>query len=192
MEISEDGIRPKNSRFSAVLEIKPRRTLKEVRSFLGAVQYLVKFIPKLSEKAQAIRELLKKNYKWEWMESQQLTFYEIKLDIADLKSLKHYDRNAETLLTTDASNKGLGAALWQKVEGGRRPVAFASRFLSNSEQNYALNELELFPIKCPIEQFKYQLMGRKFTVETDHRALLPIFNKNCIEKQYSSRLIRWR
>ena len=35
-------------------------------------------------------------------------------------------------------------------------------------------------------------MGRKFTVETDRKALLPIFNKNCIEKQYSSRLIRWR
>ncbi len=59
-DIDENGIRPKNNRVEAVLKIEPPRTLKEARSFLGAVQYLAKFIPNLSEKTQPIRELLKK------------------------------------------------------------------------------------------------------------------------------------
>ncbi len=135
---------------------------------------------------------MKKNTKWDWTEQHQHAFEGIKRNIAEIESLKHYDPKAETILTTDASTKGLGATLWQKVTDGRRPVAFASRYLSDSEKKYAPNELELLAIKWAIEHFKYQLMGRKFTVETDHKALLPIFNKNCIEKQYSSRLIRWR
>ena len=63
---------------------------------------------------------------------------------------------------------------------------------SCQEKKCAPNELELLAIKRAIEHLKYQPMGRKFTMETDHKALLPIFNKSCIEKQYSGRLIRRR
>ncbi len=60
-EISEGGTRPKSSRVEAVLGIKAPLTLNEVRSFLGAVQYLAKFSPNLSEKNQPMIKLLKKN-----------------------------------------------------------------------------------------------------------------------------------
>ena len=63
---------------------------------------------------ESIREQLKKNTKWQWLEQQQEAFDEIKSNIANINSLKHYDPEAETILTTDASTKGLGATLWQK------------------------------------------------------------------------------
>ena len=129
--IDEYGIGPKNSRgVEAVLAIKPLRTLKEVRSFLGAVQYLSKLIPKLSEITQPLRELLKKNTRWTWECKHNAAFELIKCDIANIQSLKHYDPSAETILTTDAST------LWQAAERVRRPVAFASKFLSDSEKKY--------------------------------------------------------
>ena len=47
--ISKDGIMPRNSRVEAIQNIKPPKTLTEVRSFLGSVQYLMRYIPNLTE-----------------------------------------------------------------------------------------------------------------------------------------------
>ncbi len=174
------------------MKINPPKTLKEVKSFVGSVQYLAKYIPELATKLQPIRNLLKKKTTWDWTEGCQSAFEETKKAISDIRALKHYDTKANTILTTDASYQGLGATLWHTEIDGRRPVAFASRFLSNSEKNYATNELELLAIRWATEHFKYYLLGREFEVETDHKALIPIFNKDKLEKQYSSRLIRWR
>ncbi len=73
------------------------------------------------------------------------TFESLKRDIQTIVPLKHYDVSEETILTTDASTKGLGATLWQREKTTnrkdgepkffRRPIVFASRFLNNSEKN---------------------------------------------------------
>ena len=116
--------------------------------------------------------------------------------------LKHFDAIEEPILTTDASTKGLGATLWQvekqKQRGcreqkiARRPIAFAYRFLNDSEKNYAPNELELLAVIWGVEYFKHYLMGRNFRLETDHKALISVFNRERVNKDYSPRLIRWR
>ena len=94
--------------------------------------------------------------------------------------LKHYDAAQMANLSTDASTKGLGATLWQdeiigKDNNGepkmsRRPAAFASRFLSNSEKSYAPNELELLAVVWGSDYSQHYLLGRKFWLETDHTA----------------------
>ncbi len=92
-------------------------TVKEVRLFLGSVKHLAKFIEDLSAKTESIPQLVRKETKWNWGEEQQ-------------KAFKCHNR-----LTTDASTKGLGATLWQIDEKGRRPVAFASRYLCRAEKS---------------------------------------------------------
>ena len=106
--------------------------------------------------------------------------------------LKHYDPVAETVLTTEASKKGLGAALWQVDEHGRGAVAVASRYFCRAEKNYAINELELLAMKRAIEPFKFDILGRSFQVETEHRARVAVLGRNRSNREYSSRLTRWR
>jgi hypothetical protein len=85
------------------------------------------------------------------------------------------------VLTTDASNKAIGAVLSQG------PFAYASRTLSNAE-NYPTKEKELLAVVWGCKYFRQYLYGRKFTILTDHRPLTWIFSVN----DPSSRLLRWR
>ena len=57
---------------------------------------------------------------------------------------------------------------------------------------YAVNELEMLAIVNGTEHFKHYLLGREFTVETDHKALISVLNKQNSSKTYSSRLTRWK
>ncbi len=190
--IDGEGGKPKSTRTEAVLKIKPPPNVKETRSFLGSVQSLAKFIENLSAKTKPIRRLLKKDQKWIWEANQQTAVNIIKEDFANITRLKHYDPNAKTILTTHACAIGLGATLWQEDEHGRRAVAFASRFLNSTEQIYAINELELLGVNWATEHFKFYLLGRKFTVKIDHKALESVLGKHRMHKEYSVRLTRWR
>ena len=58
--INEEGIKPRISRTEAIAKIKPPKTLTEIRSFLGSIQYLMKYIPNLTTKTAPLRSLLQK------------------------------------------------------------------------------------------------------------------------------------
>ncbi len=149
--ISEEGVTPKASRVEAIQKIQPLKTLTEVRSYLGSVHYLMRYIPNLTTKTEPLQALLQKKTKWNCTETENNGFENLKSEIQSIVPLKNYDAAQLANLTTDASTKGLGATLWQNEKIGidlkgepkdaRRPVAFASRFLNASEQNYAPNEL---------------------------------------------------
>ena len=60
-EIDENGIKPNEEKNEAILKLNPPENTKELKSFLGAIQYVAKFLPKLSEQTDRLRKLLKKN-----------------------------------------------------------------------------------------------------------------------------------
>ena len=76
-EIDENGIKPNEEKVEAILKLKPPENTKELKSFLGAIQYMAKFLPKLSEQTDRLRKLLKKNEPWKWAEEQQKDFGKI-------------------------------------------------------------------------------------------------------------------
>ena len=87
--------------------------------------------------------------------------------------LKYYDVNADVVVQVDASCHGLGACLMQNGQ----PVAYASRALNETEKNYAQIEKEMLAIVYGLNKFERYTLGKKITVESDHKPLETISRK---------------
>ena len=73
------------------------------------------------------------------------------------------------VITTDASTKGLGATLWQEQPDGKlKPIGFASRFFSDTEKKYAINDLELLAVVWGLEHLRIHIYGKPIKLLTDH------------------------
>ena len=123
---------------------------------------------------EPLRRLLDKDAVWTWQKQQEKAFKEAKRVVTMQLVLKFYSLDEEVTLQCDASEKGLGATLLQN----KQPVAFASRALSKTEQNYAQIEKECLSIVFGCERFRQYLLGRStIYVESDHKPLEVIFKK---------------
>ena len=112
--------------------------------------------------------------------------------ITQLPCLAHYNADNENILTTDASTKGLGVTIWhEQRDGNLKPIGFASRFLSDMEEKYAINELELLAVVWGLEHFRLYVYGKPIELLADHQALEPLIKTNRSNKTYSARLTRW-
>ena len=191
--VSHNGIRADPAKVAAVKNWPRPRTTTQVRKFLGLVRYIAAFMPHLAEHSAALTPLTKKEYDRafpEWTTAHQTAFDAIKeLATGDecLATIQH-DETGSIFVTTDASDVGTGAMLsvgetWQTA----RPVAYDSRQLNAAEQNYPTHEKELLAITRALEKWRYHLLGRKFTVYTDHRTL-EYFHT---QKDLSRRQARW-
>ena len=127
-------------------------TKQELKSLLGFVNYLSKFLPKLSEVAQPLRDLTAKEAKFIWSTQHAKSFKEIRELVVEHPVLKYYDPSEEATIQCDASEVGLGAALMQNGQ----PVAFASRTLSQTERQYAQIEKECLAIVFACDKFTRQ------------------------------------
>ena len=111
-EIDETGIKPNKEKVKAVLDLKHPENQKQLKSFLGAIQYLAKFLPRLSEKTDRLRKFLKKDSLWNWGKQQEEDFKNIKEMLTEEPCLAHYAKDRENIVTTGAIKTGLGITLW--------------------------------------------------------------------------------
>ena len=191
-KIDQNGIRPIQDKLLAIKNLKKPENKKELKSFLGAIQYLSKYIENLSAQTDVLRQLLKKDNDWIWTEEHTEAFENLKQKITEIPCLAHYNSNYPNTIFTDASTKGLGATLWQQQPDGKlKPIGFASRFFSDTEKKYAINELELLPVVWVLEHFRLYIYGKPIKLLTDHQALEPLIKRNRSNKTYSARLTRW-
>ena len=154
-KFSQSGIAPFESKTAAIASLSAPNNLKQLRLFLGSVQYLGKFIPNLSQLCHPLRPLLKKNTKFVWNTEHDTRFQASKNKVANATENTHYNPHLEPRIKCDASRAGLGAALEQRSPTGWHTVAFASRFLNSNEERYSVNELELLGVVWSVEYIKY-------------------------------------
>ncbi|XP_031335291.1 uncharacterized protein K02A2.6-like [Photinus pyralis] len=180
--VSKEGVVPDPSKAKAILEMPVPTNVTELKRFLGMINFLGKFVPNLSSIAQPLYELLRHDKDWYWGEEQAKALKSVKRAIAEPPVLALYDSNKETLLSVDSSSHGLGAVLMQRDPGASfKPVAFASRTLSQSEKRYAQIEKEATAIAWGCEKFCDYITGKSITVETDHKPLVAILGEKDLD-----------
>ena len=126
--------------------------------------------------AEPLRELTRSDSAWKWGTPQQDAFDCLRAILTSDCVVAHYDQSADTELKVDASPVGLGAILLQRTKGAVRPVAYASRTLTDVERQYSQTEKQALAVVWACERFHIYLYGKPFTVFTDHKPLEIIYN----------------
>ena len=171
------GCKPSNTKVKAITEMLKPANLKDLQAFLGMVQYLSKFSPRIAEIAELLWDLAKKHAPYAWGPEHNHAFESIKKEIIQAPILRYYDLKKETVLQTDASIKGLGTCLLQD----RHPIYFASKSLQDAEHGYVAIELKALAVTWAMEKFHRFLYASHFTLETDQKPLETILSKSLIE-----------
>ena len=181
--IDSEGIRKDPSKVKAIADMAEPQDIASLRCFLGLVNHLMKFCPNLAEKTKPLRDLLKKDSAWVWGPARQEAFQQLKADMAFEQVLARYDPEMETMVSSDASSFGLGAVLMQKQPSGEmRPVAYASRSMTETERRYVQIDKEALAITWALEHWAEFLIRMKFNVETDHKPLIPLLSTKLIDE----------
>ena len=168
------GVQADPQKTSAILKMDPPTSVAELRRFMGMANQLGNFSRNLAELTQPLRELLSKKRAWQWGPQQDQAFAKVKEELAKPTVLALYDPAAETKISADASSYGLGAVLMQKEDTQWKPVAYASRSMSETEQRYAQIEKEGLAVTWACEKFASYILGKRISIETDHKPLVPL------------------
>ena len=165
--VSNKGLKNDPSKVEAILKMEPPTDKAGVERLRGTVNYLSRFVPKLTDVMRPISDLTRPDNEWSWTSSHDKAFQEVKHLLTVAPVLAFFDPSKELSIQCNASAQGLGAALLQ--EG--RPLAYASRALSDTETRYATIEKEMLAIVFALEKWHQYTFGRPLTVYSDHKPL---------------------
>ena len=176
-DIDEKGLHKMDAKIEAIVNAPEISNVRQLRSFLGLVQYYAKFLPNLSTVLHPLHALLRKNARWSWTADCQAAVKKVKEMIVSDKVLVHYNPDYPITLACDASSYGLGCVLSHVMPNGEeKPIAFASRSLNSAEKQYSQIDKEALSIVWGVKKFHVYLFGRHFTLITDHKPLLSILS----------------
>lgn len=180
LTFSNGGVSPSQEHLKALKKASAPNNVSELRSFLGMLTFSSRFIHNFATRTACLRELLKKNARWEWLPQHEAVFESLKASIRPESVLSYFDPRKETTVFVDASPVGLSAILVQSNSAESQcdydVVSYASAALTPVQQRYSQIEREALACVWACEHYHLYLHGAKFTVVTDHKPLTYIFN----------------
>ena len=164
-------------------------TRKNMRSFLGVMSYYRRFIKEFANYSGILSPSTSSSAPnvVDWSSEMLDAFNYLKGVLVSVCVLTIPSQEDVFTLHTDASGLGVGATLNVVRDGVELPVGFYSRQLQGAEKRYSATELEGLAIFRAINFFDHFLFGQKFTVFTDHKALVYLLKS----KRLNKRLYGW-
>jgi hypothetical protein len=169
--VSSDGIGTSPSKTKIVADWPAPQSQRELRAFLRLASYYRRYVRNFAEVAAPLSEMTAKGKRFEWSPQAQEAFVRLKASLTSPPILAVPSDEASYVLDTDASDFAIGAVLSDIKDGAERVIAYASRKLSKQEINYCVTRRELLAVVFFVKHFRHYLLGRKFTIRTDHAAL---------------------
>ncbi len=165
--------------------------IKELRAFLGTMNFFRDFIPSFGTVSAPLWAFLQgrpaRKDPIPWTEVSIQAFEELKGLAANSSVLVFPEEEGELILYTDASDVAVGGVLMQRSQDGEeKPVQFISKTLNSAQRNYSVTEREMLALVHCVKALDYFLAGRTFNVYTDHQPLLST------RQSESPRVERWK
>lgn len=192
-KLSSEGWKVESEKYSAIQNFRTPITIAEVKSFLGLINFVERFIPQRADRTRKLRELAKSETLY-WNEELEEEFEYLRNEALNkISTLGYYSRQDRTELYVDASPYGLGAVLVQfDKDSVPRVIACASKALSTAELKYPQTQKEALAMVWGVERFSMYLMSISFVIRTDAESNEFIFNgMHRIGKRAVSRAEAW-
>lgn len=180
--ITQDGVKTDPVKIEAVVNWPKPSTIHDLRSFLGFTNYYRKFIKSYAYLVQPLESMMKQSNKTNinllkktlliWNAEGDHSFRTLKEALTTAPILSFPCRSGKFILDCDASHSTLGAVLSQEQDGQEHVIAYASKKMSNNEINYCVTRKELLAVYTFVKQFRHYLLGSRFLIRTDHKALI--------------------
>ena len=135
--VHNKGIDVDPTKTTTIATMRPPATVKELKSFLGKVSYIRRFIPRLASITSAFTKLLKKGQSFEWGEAQQTAFKKLQKIMMNLSTMQALIHKRPLLLYLDTNSYTIGALIAQENGGGiEQPIYYISHALKDAETRY--------------------------------------------------------
>lgn len=189
--VDKDGLHTDSKKISSIVDAPIPSNTTEVRRVCGLLGWYRKFIKDYSTISAPITALLqgrKKGQPIQWTKEADAAFRTLKERLVTAPVLASPDFSLPFCIQTDASDVGIGAVLFQTIDGFEHPIAYASRTLTKQERKYSVTERECLAVLFGVEHFRAYVEGTpNLTVFTDHASLLWLHHL----KEPTGRLARW-
>lgn len=183
--VSAQGTQPLPEKVQAIRDFKKPETVKQLRQFLGTLNFYRRFVPGAAKDQAELNDVLrgpktKGKTPVKWTPQLEQAFRNCKETLADATMLAHPKTKAQITLTTDASDTALGAVIQQQVDNEWQPLSFMSKKLNPAQKKYSPYDRELLAIYTAIRHFRHILEGRNFVIYTDHKPLVFAFQQDVL------------
>ena len=196
-KITENGAKTDEKKIDKIKNWSSPKSAEELRSFLGLCGYYRQFI---KDYAQVVAPLerscriiwnkkKRKETEIEWNREFEESFEKLKVALTNAPVLAYPTKEGQFTLDTDASHGCMGSVLSQIQDGQEKVIAYASNKFSQSQRQYCITRKELLAVHHFVNHFKHYLLGKRFIVRTDHRALTWMLNW---KSPNTSQYCRWR
>ncbi|XP_037943047.1 uncharacterized protein K02A2.6-like [Teleopsis dalmanni] len=192
-KISREGVRLTDEKVKAIGQAPEPINKQQLQAFLGLITFYDRFLQNKGDLLELLYQLLRKEIPFKRSREQKLSFERAKKLLQSKNLLVHYSTDLSLILCGDASPYGVGVVLAHKMpDESEAPIAFGSRTLQGAERNYSQLDKEALAIMFGVQKFLQFLSGRQFTIMTDHKPLVGLFNpEKPISQHISPRMLRW-
>ncbi|GBG74376.1 hypothetical protein CBR_g18787 [Chara braunii] len=170
-EVSAEGIRPEDAKVASIRDWPRPQTVTEVRSFLGICGYYRNFVKNYSTVASPLTDLTRLDTAWEWSDECEAAFKRLKHALMNHEVLMVPDPQKPFIVTTGASQYGIGAVLAQQDGKKLRPMEYMSKKMPSKKLAKFTYERELYALYKALVHWRHFLLGRFFYLRTNHHTL---------------------
>ena len=190
-KISGQGLQPTDEKSQAIQKAPAPKDMTQLKSFLDLINYYSKFLLNLSNTLAPLYKLLQKKARWCWGQEQKESFQTAKESLTSDCLLAHFDPAKKLVLACDTSPYGVGAVFSHQMDDGKdRPIAFSSQSLAPTEKKYSHLEKEGLAVIFGVKRFQQYLLGRSFTIVSDHKPLEYLFGESRVTPALASAHIK--